>query len=91
MIILDFSKAFDRLPHQRLPIKLCHYGIQGNAFQWIQSFLSSSNQQAVVDWATSDKAYFDQIREIGRFQPWTFQYKIGKTGMFAYERFYTNI
>ena len=25
MIILDFSKAFDRVPHQRLPKKVHHY------------------------------------------------------------------
>ena len=55
MIILDFSKAFDRVPHQRLRIKLRHYGIQGTTFKWIQSFLSSRNQQVVVDGATSDK------------------------------------
>ena len=55
MVILDFSKAFDRVSHQRLLIKLRHYGIQGTTFQWIQSFLSSRNQQVVVDGATSDK------------------------------------
>ena len=55
MVILDFSKAFDRVPHQRLLIKLRHYGIQGTTFQWIQSFLSLRNQQVVVDGATSDK------------------------------------
>ena len=28
-ILLDFSKAFDKVPHQRLLAKLPHYGIQG--------------------------------------------------------------
>ena len=55
MIILDFWKAFDRVPHQRLLIKLRHYGIQGTTFKWIQSYLSPRNQQVVVDEATSDK------------------------------------
>ena len=39
----------------RLLIKLRHYGIQGTTFKWIQSFMSSRNQQVVVDGATSDK------------------------------------
>ena len=33
MVNLDFSKAFDRVPHQRLLIKLRHYGIQGTTYQ----------------------------------------------------------
>ena len=48
MVILDFSKAFDQVLHQRLLIKLRHYGIQGTTFQWIQSFLSSRNLQVVL-------------------------------------------
>ena len=29
-INLDFAKAFDKVPHQRLPRKVHAYGIQGN-------------------------------------------------------------
>ena len=32
LIILDFSKAFDRVPHQRLVRKLDHYGKSGSTF-----------------------------------------------------------
>ena len=39
--ILDFSKAFDRVPHARLMKKLEFYGIQGEPLQWITSFLNS--------------------------------------------------
>ena len=45
LIILDFSKAFDRVPHQRLLGKLDFYGIRGRIYNWIKSFLSSRNQQ----------------------------------------------
>ena len=29
-ILLDFSKAFDKVPHERLAAKLHHYGVRGN-------------------------------------------------------------
>ena len=28
-ILLDFSKAFDKVPHERLAAKLHHYGVRG--------------------------------------------------------------
>ena len=56
MIILDFSKAFDRVPHLRLLAKIHHYGIRGPTYNWIQLFLKDRNQQVVVDGAISDKA-----------------------------------
>ena len=36
--VLDFSKAFDKVPHQRLLMKLERYGIHGNLFSWMESF-----------------------------------------------------
>jgi hypothetical protein len=54
LIILDFSKAFDRVPHKRLLSKLDHYGIRGNTHRWITSFLEDRSQQVLVDGATSD-------------------------------------
>jgi hypothetical protein len=36
--LVDFSKAFDKVPHQRLLLKCHQYGIRGNTFQWIASF-----------------------------------------------------
>ena len=35
IILLDFAKAFDTVPHQRLLLKLRHYGIQGTVNKWI--------------------------------------------------------
>ena len=55
MIILDFSKAFDRVPHQRLLKKVHHYGIRGNTHQWISSFLNSRTQQVLVEGQSSEK------------------------------------
>ena len=54
MAVLDFSKAFDRVPHERLLKKLHHYGIQGNTWSCICDFLGNRTQRVVVDGATSD-------------------------------------
>ncbi len=37
MLVLDFSKAFDKVPHKRLLYKLAWYGIQGHTLAWISS------------------------------------------------------
>ena len=55
-ILLDFSKAFDKVPHQRLAVKLHHYGIRDKNLSWIQSFLADRNQQVVLDGKTSSHA-----------------------------------
>ena len=38
----DFSKAFDKVPHQRLLKKLQYYGIHGTILNWFESFLIHS-------------------------------------------------
>ena len=47
--LLDFSKAFDVVPHHRLLTKIDHYGVRGNVLHWIRSFLSCRSQQVVVE------------------------------------------
>ena len=54
MIILDFSKAFDRMPHELLMVKLGHYGIREATQRWIRAFLTDRTQQVLVEGATSD-------------------------------------
>ena len=39
MLILDFSKAFDAVPHNRLQNKLDRYGIRNKTHTWISNFL----------------------------------------------------
>ena len=53
-ILLDYAKAFDKVPHQRLIIKLFYYGVKGQPLQWIQSFLADRTQQVVVEGEVSD-------------------------------------
>ena len=46
---LDFRKAFDSVPHQRLLSKLHGYGIRGNTYDWISSFLSDRHQYVNIN------------------------------------------
>ena len=54
VIYLDFAKAFDKVPHQRLLAKLHGYGIQGKPHEWIRDFLSSRQERVVVNGVYSD-------------------------------------
>ena len=56
-VYLDFSKAFDSVPHKRLLIKLQSYGVEGKVLQWIQSFLSDRRQTVYVSGAGSSWSY----------------------------------
>ena len=54
--VLDFSKAFDVVPHKRLLSKLRLMGIDGRCAHWIESFLTDRSQQVVVDGFVSKSA-----------------------------------
>ena len=47
--ILDFEKAFNTPPHERLKCKLFGYGIRGKTLLWIDLFLCSRQQRVVVN------------------------------------------
>ena len=48
VIYLDFSKAFDRVPHAHLISKLSSYGINGLLLKWIKDFLDNRRQRVCV-------------------------------------------
>ena len=56
LILLDFSKAFDKVPHQRLLRKIEHYGIRGSTHRWLKDFLKDRSQRVLVEGATSSRA-----------------------------------
>lgn len=49
VLLLDFSKAFDKVPHLRLASKLKYYGIRGKTVNWIQDFLAGREQCVAVN------------------------------------------
>ena len=50
LILLDFSKAFDKVNHS----KLHSYGIRKETLSWIQAFLSNRQQKVVIEGEESD-------------------------------------
>ena len=50
-VLLDFSKAFDKVDHKILLRKLTSLGIGDSPSQWIQSFLSCRSQTVLVEGA----------------------------------------
>jgi hypothetical protein len=50
---LDFAKAFDKVPHGRLLIKLEVKGITGELKNWVGEWLDGRTQRVMVDGVTS--------------------------------------
>ena len=53
MAILDFAKAFDKVPHERMLGKLEHYGIRGSLLKWLRHFLTARTQKVVCNGTSS--------------------------------------
>ena len=54
IIVMDFSKAFDKVDHKRLLLKLHRFGINNDVITWIGSFLSNRTQRVVLEGEESD-------------------------------------
>ena len=54
VIYIDLSKAFDKVPHQRLLQKLAAYGIAGNTLRWTADFLTGRTFKVGVDSVTPE-------------------------------------
>jgi len=53
VVYLDYRKAFDSVPHQRLLQKLKEFGIKGKLSAWLESFLTSRSMTVGVRGAFS--------------------------------------
>ncbi len=48
IVYLDFAKAFDKVPKERLLKKVRAHGIRGRVLAWINSWLSGRKQRVVL-------------------------------------------
>ena len=56
LLLLDFSKAFDKVAHKRLLLKLEYYGIRGLVLPLIKVWLIGRTQQVVLESEYSEKS-----------------------------------
>lgn len=53
VVFLNFSKAFDALPHKILTEKMLNYGLGEQTARWIKNWLSGQTQRVLVSGAKS--------------------------------------
>ena len=53
VVYLDFAKAFDKVPHERLLRKLAACGINNHILAWIRSWLTGRTQRTVLNGKSS--------------------------------------
>jgi Reverse transcriptase (RNA-dependent DNA polymerase) len=49
VVFLDFAKAFDKVPHERLLKKMEAHGIAGDLLRWIRNWLTHRRQRVVIN------------------------------------------
>ena len=49
VVDLDFQKAFDKVPLQRLLLKLKAHGIGNDVINWIEQWLTHRKQRVIVE------------------------------------------
>ena len=55
VVYLDFQKAFDKVPHQRLLLKLKAHGTFNDVINWIEKWLPHRRQRVIVDGEISNR------------------------------------
>ena len=56
LVYLDFQKAFDKVPHEGLMVKVNGNGIQGDAARWIRNWLAGRCQRVCINKSYSNWA-----------------------------------
>ena len=55
IISLDFSKAFDKVNHAKLILKLHNYGIRDRTLSWMSAFLNGRSQTVILEGDCSEE------------------------------------
>ena len=55
LILLDFSKAFDNVAHEKRIQKTAFYDIRGDILKWIKGYLHNRKQSVVTNGINSEK------------------------------------
>ena len=67
VLYLDFAKAFDKVPHQRLLAKCKGLGLDGRVLEWIRVWLEDRQQRVVLNGEASEWA--DVVSGVPRLSP----------------------
>ena len=54
VLFLDFRKAFDKVDHERLMVKLAAAGVDGKLWHWIKDWLAGRKQRVIVKGESSE-------------------------------------
>ena len=54
LILLDFSKAFDKVSHEKFALKQHDYGKRGSDLKWVKGFLYNRHQYGIVNESSSE-------------------------------------
>lgn len=54
VVCIDFSKAFDTVSHEKLLLKLRHYGVSGKMLTWISDYLNNRSFAVKINGSLSD-------------------------------------
>ncbi|KAF2365624.1 Reverse transcriptase domain [Trinorchestia longiramus] len=56
-VYLDFQKAFDKVPHEKLITKVEAHGIRGNYSRWVRNWLTGRTQRVMIHDEISDSTF----------------------------------
>ena len=61
LVYLDFQKPFDKVPHERLMLKVNAHGVQGDAARLIRNWLAGHSQRVCINQSYSNWAPWRHI------------------------------